>query len=99
MIPTSTNATIRLSKTIPAGADALAIMIHKQTSPADLAKAPVPAAHRAAAKNLLSAKAVTGRSNELTVHLIENAARPTRLIVIGLGNREKYSAECLREGC
>src|SRR6185503_9097248 len=40
------------------------------------------------------------KSNELTVHLVAGggSAKPARLIVIGLGNREKWSAECLREG-
>src|SRR5439155_25479442 len=46
---------------------------------------------------LLDSQIVTGKSNELSIHLLDpDSGR--RLIVIGLGNRQKFSCECLREG-
>jgi len=96
MIPTSANGLVELSRSIPAGAEAIAVFVHKQ-SKADSAGEELPKEAKAALKRLLESKAATGKSNEVVVQLLDGT-KAQRLIVVGLGNREKFSAECLREG-
>lgn len=95
MVPTSTRASVQLSRSAPSGADATAVFVHKQSKSGDsyplLAKD-----EREALDRLLSSGLVRGKSNESTVQLLEGAG-DRRLIVIGLGNREQFSIECLRE--
>ena len=45
---------------------------------------------------MLSSGLHRGRSNEVTVQLLEGP-KPRRLIVVGLGNQKVFSVECLRE--
>jgi leucyl aminopeptidase len=98
MIPTSTDVSIKLSTSVPAGVDAIAAFVHKQTTINEISGA-LPAGAQAALRSLMTSKAVTGKSNEVTVQLlVDGGKKPQRLIVVGLGNREKFSAECLREG-
>ena len=96
MIPTSTNVKIELSDSLPRDVEALAAMIHKEVGVEDANAALLPPAHREAVEELIKAKAVTGKSNEVTVQLLAGE-RPGWLIVIGLGDGKKFSAECLRE--
>ena len=96
MVPTSTRATVQLSRSSPAVADATAVFVHKQTK----AQAQYPAlakAEQAMLEKLIASGAVRGKSGEVTVQLLEGA-KPKRLVVIGLGDRNQFSAECLREG-
>src|SRR5438067_1446770 len=99
MIPTSTNVSVQLAKSAPSGAEAVAVFVHKGTKPG----VPYPGlgeAERAMLDRLLSAGAVRGKSNELTIQLLGSGGangKPRRLLVIGLGDRERFSAQCLRE--
>ena len=101
-IPTSTDVAVQLKPEVPANADAVAVFVHKQTKAGSDALADLPAAVREAVEALLEAGAVTGKSNELTAQLLEGDAaggngRARRLLVIGLGARDKFSAHCLLE--
>ena len=95
MIPTSTRATLDLSRTAPASAEAAAVFVHKQSKPGrDYSSLPEP--ERTALDALLASGAVRGKSNEVTIQLLEGP-KARRLMVIGLGDEKKFSAECLRE--
>ncbi|HEY8666725.1 MAG TPA: M17 family peptidase N-terminal domain-containing protein, partial [Tepidisphaeraceae bacterium] len=96
MLPTSTNASVTLASAIPANPDAIVVLIHKDVPPAQANAQLLPDADRQAFGRLLDARLVTGKSNELTVQLIDTP-KPHRLIVIGLGDARKFSAECLKE--
>lgn len=95
MVPTSTRATLQMSRSVPAGAEAVAVFVHKRAD-ADAPYPNLPEAERAALRGLLSAEITRGKSNEVTVQLIDGA-KPRRLIVVGLGDDKRFSAECLRE--
>ena len=95
MVPTSTRATVQLSRSMPAGAEAAAVFVHKQTK----AGAPypqLPAAEQKALDTLISTGAIRAKSNEVAVQLVDGPSA-RRLVVIGLGDRKQFSAECLRE--
>src|SRR5579871_318555 len=94
MIPTSTRAAVQVSKSA-AGTDAVAVFVHKQ-SKAGEAYPSLPQSESDALGKLLSAGHVRGKSNEVIVQLVDGKT-PVRLIVLGLGDREQFSAECLRE--
>ncbi|HEY2584402.1 MAG TPA: leucyl aminopeptidase [Tepidisphaeraceae bacterium] len=95
MIPTSTRATLQVAKSIPTGSEAIAIFVHKQTKPgADYPS--LPDAERKALDSLISSGVVRGKSNEVTQQLLDGP-KPRRLLVAGLGDAAKFSAECLRE--
>src|SRR5258707_234179 len=95
MIPTSTRATLTLSTSIPSNSMATAIFVHKEAKAGD--KYPgLAAAEQKALEELISQKALRGKSNEVTVQLIAGP-KPARLLVIGLGEESKFSAACLRE--
>src|SRR6185437_2402282 len=95
MVPTSTHATVQVSKSAPAGAEAFAVFIHKQSTPQD-AYPSLLEAQQTALKRVLSAGLLRGKSNEVSVQLMDGPGAK-RLILIGLGNREQFSIECLRE--
>lgn len=95
MIPTSTRATLDLSRTAPASAEAAAVFVHKQSKPGRNYSS-LPDAERTALDALLASGAVRGKSNEVTIQLLEGP-KARRLMVIGLGDEKKFSAECLRE--
>jgi leucyl aminopeptidase len=95
MIPTSTRASVQLSKNIPNDAEALAVFVHKKTG-GELNYPGLPSAEATALKNLLSAGVVRGKSNEVVIQLLEGP-KSKRLLVIGLGDPKKFSLETLRE--
>jgi leucyl aminopeptidase len=98
-IPTSTDVTIQLKADAPANADAVAVFVHKRTRPGGEAVEAMPQAVRAEVGALLRAGAVTGKSNELTTQLLNGGGngKARRLLVIGLGAKDKFSAHCLLE--
>lgn len=95
MIPTSTRATLQVSKSIPNGTEAIAVFVHKQ-SKAEANYPSLPDNERKALDSLLSAGVVRGKSNEVMQQLVDGP-KPRRLLVVGLGDMPKFSAECLRE--
>lgn len=95
MIPTSTRAAVKTVKSIPASVEAVAVFVHKQAKSAS-GYPSLPQPEQETLDRLISSGVVRGRSNELTVHLLEGKT-PRRLVVVGLGSAEKFSAECLRE--
>src|SRR5436190_4317542 len=97
MLPTSTNIRIEVQSKVPANVDAIAVFIHKESKANDRDVSRVGEPQRTLLNDLLDSKLVTGKSNETTVHLLD-ASAGTRLIVVGLGARGKFSCECLREG-
>jgi len=96
MVPTSTRAVVQVSKSLPASAEAVAVFVHKQFKAGD-AYPSLPQAEAEVLGRLIGSGHVRGKSNEVTVQLLEGRT-PVRLIVVGLGDREQFSAECLREG-
>jgi leucyl aminopeptidase len=96
MIPTSTNVKIDLKNKVPASADAVAVFVHKQTTPSDRDLMVIPDKLRSIVSRMIETKMVTGKSNDVQMQLLDGATR--RLIVVGLGNRDIFSLECLREG-
>jgi leucyl aminopeptidase len=95
MIPTSTRATVQVSRAAPATVEATAVFVHKETK-SGAAYSSLPTAEQNALTGLLSSGFVRGKSNEVVVQLIEGP-KPRRLIVVGLGAEKKFSMECLRE--
>ncbi|HSZ54469.1 MAG TPA: leucyl aminopeptidase [Tepidisphaeraceae bacterium] len=95
MIPTSTRANVKTVKSIPASVDAVAVFVHKPSKSATSYPS-LPQAEQETLDRLIASGVVIGKSNDLTVHLLEGKT-PRRLVVVGLGNVEKFSAECLRE--
>src|SRR4051812_16442172 len=97
MLQTSTPATVDVKRAVPKDADAVAVFVHKQTKANDADVARLSEPERTTLNDLLDNKLVTGKSNELGIHLLDGESG-RRLIVVGLGNRAKFSCECLREG-
>ena len=99
MIPTSSDVKIQSGREVPAAADAVAVFTHKGVKAADVNTGPLADADRRAVEGLIDAGVVRGKSNEVTMHLVDAAAakKPRRVIVLGLGNAAKFSAECMRE--
>src|SRR3982750_1286494 len=97
MLELSTHATVELKRGVPRDADAVAVFVHKQSKANDAGVARLEGPERTTLNDLLDNKLVTGKSNELSIHLLDGETG-RRLIVVGLGNREKFSCECLREG-
>jgi len=97
MIPTSTNIEVELKSSLPAGADAVVVLINKETKPGQVAKS-APKVARDVVDRLLASGDIKGKSNELTVQMLAGGrGDPARVIIIGTGNPEKLSAECIRE--
>ena len=98
-IPTSTDVSVQLKGEVPANADAVAVFLHKKTKPRDDAVGSLPKELRGQVDALLEAGAVTGKSNELTTQLFNRGGngKARRLLVIGLGSKDKFSAHCLLE--
>jgi leucyl aminopeptidase len=95
MIPTSTRATVQVSKAAPAGAEAIAVFVHKRNK-LDADYPGLLDADRKALLGVLASGIARGASNEVSVQLLDGP-KPRRMLVIGLGNEKKFSAECLRE--
>ena len=94
MIPTSTNISVEVSTKLT-NADAIAVFLHKQAERKHPELTRLPDDLREVAE-LRSADLFSGKSNELAVQLIEG--KPARrLLVVGLGNIDEFSCECLRE--
>ena len=70
MVPTSTDVTLQLKDAAPASADAVAVLVHKETRPGSPALEGLPQDVRDAVGALLLSGAVTGKSNELTPQLL-----------------------------
>ena len=98
-IPTSSDATVQLKADVPANAEAVAVFVHKQTKPGSDAVKSMPEEVRETVDALLAAGQVTGKSNELTTQLLPSPGngKARRLIVVGLGAKEKFSGHCLLE--
>jgi leucyl aminopeptidase len=98
-IPTSTDVSVQLKSDLPANADAVAVFVHKQTKAGGEAVKALPESLRPAVEALLSAGVVTGKSNELTSQLLDGGGngKARRLLVIGLGAKDKFSGHCLLE--
>src|SRR5215216_1437345 len=98
-VPTSTDATVQLKADLPANAEAVAVFVHKQTKPGGDAVKAMPAELRETVDALLSAGSVTGKSNELTTQLLPSPGngKARRLLVVGLGARDKFCGHCLLE--
>src|SRR4051812_21786348 len=97
MLPTSTNISVDVSAKVPANVDAVAVLLHKQADSKHPEMQRIPAEFREIVLQLRSAEMFTGKSNELTIQLVEG--KPSRrLLIVGLGNIDVFSAECLREG-
>ena len=97
-IPTSTDAVVVAKPDVPAGAEAVAVFLHKQTKPGSDAVEALPDRLRGPVDALLRSAAVTGKSNEVVAQFLDGAGgKARRLVVIGLGSRDKFSAHCLLE--
>jgi leucyl aminopeptidase len=98
-IPTSTDVSVQLKGDVPANADGVAVFLHKQTKPGSDPVEALPKVLRRHVDALLEAGAVIGKSNELTTQLLNGAGNGKwrRLLVIGLGAKDKFSAHCLLE--
>lgn len=97
MIPTSTNVSIQHKPSVPNNTEAVAVFVHKQTKANDADLAVIPDEIRKVVSRMIDAGVVTGKSNEVQTQLLDGV-KSRRLIVVGLGNRDKFSLECLREG-
>jgi leucyl aminopeptidase len=95
MVPTSTRAVVQVSKTAPASVDAVAVFVHKDSGAAD-GYPSLPQAEREALARIVSSGIVRGKSNDVSVQLMDGRSG-RRMVVVGLGNAEVFSAECLRE--
>lgn len=83
---------------LPRSVDAVAVLVHKEQGPSDPEIASLP---KWIAPHVLRAMKIgifKGKSNELSVQMLEGEKNhPPRLLLLGLGNIKKFSAECLRE--
>jgi leucyl aminopeptidase len=79
---------------------AVAVLIHKQQGLKDLEIASLPAWVIPHVMRAIEMGIFKGKSNELSVQSLEidgKSRHPRRLMLLGLGNIKKFSAECLRE--
>ena len=93
MVPTSTHARIQLSTSAPTKAEAWAVFVHKQSKRSD-AYPLLSEAQQTALNRVLAAGLLRGKSNEVSIQLMDGGPR---LILVGMGNRDQYPIECLRE--
>lgn len=94
MVPTSTRATVRIGKP-PDRSEAIAVFIHKQSKSADQYPG-LSESDRGMLSRLQESGLVRGKSNEISIQL-SDGNKPTRFIVVGLGDAKRFSLECLRE--
>ena len=91
---------VDLGSALPEKADAVAVLVHKEQGPKDPEIATLPGWISSHLLRAVEMGIFKGKSNELSVQLIANdgnSRRPSRLLLLGLGNIKKFSAECLRE--
>jgi leucyl aminopeptidase len=86
----SPDVKVEIKAAIPTAADTVVVLIHEWPGKA------IPAANEYATEITALAKAdlITGKAGSVTVQLLGNGLQ--RLIVIGLGDREKQSSETFR---
>lgn len=97
MLPTSTNVSIELNKSIPATANAVAVFVTEKSKSAS-GENLLGDAERAAARRLLAAGAVQGKAKEIVTDLVDLAGGKHRvLFAVGLGAGEKVTADGIRE--
>src|SRR5437762_1971329 len=101
-VPTSTDASVQLKPEVPANAEAVAVFVHKQTKPASDSVKAMPEEVQPVVDALLAARSVTGKSNELTTQLLTSRGegrngKPRRLLVVGLGAKDKFCGHCMLE--
>jgi leucyl aminopeptidase len=97
MIPTSTRVSIQHKTELPNNTDVVAVFVHKQTKSNDSDLQVIPPDIRAVVSRMIDSGVVSGKSNDVQIQLLDGK-KPRRLVVVGLGNREKFSLECMREG-
>src|SRR5688572_17453896 len=98
MIPTSTNVSVQLKNSLPANVDAIAVLVHKDQNERSPEISSIDDSVRDVVVRLVDTGSVTGKSNEVTHQLLDSSrGKAKRLLVIGLGDITKFSAECLRE--
>jgi leucyl aminopeptidase len=94
MISTSTNAVVELAKKVPGKVAAVAVLMEKGGEPQGLSA--LPAADRQAVEAMVSAKAVTGRANEVVSQLVTGGGGAAhRVLVVGIG--DEVTAQSQRE--
>src|SRR5690349_6602010 len=71
MLPTSTNISVDVSAKLPTNVDAVAVFLHKQADAKHPEMQRIPAEFRAVVAQLRSAEMFAGKSNELTIQLVE----------------------------
>ena len=69
MLPTSTDVDVTLKSTAPPASDAVAFLVHKQTKADEV---PPDAPGAAIVKQLIKSKLVAGKSNEVTIQLLDD---------------------------
>ena len=95
MVPTSTAVDIVSRSAVPANAQAVVVFVSQGAS---IDSAALGEAERKALKLLKSAGAVRGRAKEVVIDVIEaGGGKFRRLVVAGLGNRDKITAENFRQ--
>jgi leucyl aminopeptidase len=91
MIPTSSNLSVEVASELPRDAEAVVVFVAKE----DEKGSSIPAEIGESISSLRKAGLVSGKANEVVVHLLEGKSNK-KLIVIGLGETKKISPETLR---
>ncbi len=89
MLPEPADVKVTVRDAVPADADAVVVMLPKGRSPAGL-----PKREAAAVDALTAAGLVTGKAGEVVVQLLDG--RPSRLLVVGVGDLTKAPADAAR---
>jgi leucyl aminopeptidase len=91
MLPKPVDVKVSVKAAVPADADAVAVLLAKGSVPEGL-----PEAIGATVRAMVDAGVATGKAGEALVHLLDG--KPSRLLVIGLGNAAKLTADAWRNG-
>src|SRR5690242_7170785 len=95
MIPTSTDVSISVKETVPANSEAVIVFVTQDGKSVP----PLSEPERAAFDRLVAARAIRGKAKEITVDVVPTGGgKFRRLIVAGIGKRDKASPEYIRQG-
>ncbi len=96
MVPTSTDVTVSISKSISAAADAVAVFVPEKGG---IGETPtLSEGERRVAERLISSGLARGKSHEVVVDLADGPGKKgRRVMVVGLGPVEKINADILRQ--
>ncbi len=96
MIPTSTNVSVRVEKSVPAGAEGVAVFIGDKHPNPEKQFALVPPSLRPLAQRLAETALKSNKPGELASSIAEDAGRTGLVIIVSIGPADRVDPEAVR---